>query len=220
VWEDSETSTEALSGSVFARFEELLAKLTDNAVVGVDIPIGLTERGSRACDLAARRFLGARRGASVFPAPLRGVLGATTHAEANVLQRAIEGKGLSIQAFGILPKVAEVDACLRSHISLTERVFEVHPEVAFAALNGNVGLKASKKTAQGQTVRLELLRPHFGDTPERFLVQRPRKSVAADDVLDAFAVLWSARRLQAGEGKSFPSPPDRDDCGLPMGIFF
>ena len=71
-------------------------------VVAVDVPIGLPQRGPRDCDVEARRLLGARR-SSVFPAPIRGVLAAASHAEASRARRQVEEKGLSVQAWAIVP---------------------------------------------------------------------------------------------------------------------
>ena len=187
--------------------------------IGIDIPIGLTDAGPRACDTAARRALAPRRSASVFPAPVRGALAATTHAEASEARVAAEGKRMSIQAYHILPKIREVDRALRERPADAGRVFEVHPEASFARLNGGEALAHSKKTAAGRLERTALLAPHFGDAPERVVAERPKKEVAADDVLDAFAALWTARRVAAGEARSLPEAPPRDAHGLPMAIW-
>ena len=53
---------------------ELFAQIPAPAVFSIDIPIGLTDSGPRQCDIQARRLLGARRGTSVFPAPIRPAL--------------------------------------------------------------------------------------------------------------------------------------------------
>ncbi|HKT62641.1 MAG TPA: DUF429 domain-containing protein [Burkholderia sp.] len=47
-----------------------------------------------------------------------------------------------------------------------------------------------------------------------------RKSAQAsrDDVLDAFAVLWSARRIASGEALRFPETVEIDASGIPMVI--
>ena len=52
----------------------------DVALIGIDMPIGLSDDGPRACDVAARKLMG-RAGSSVFPAPLRPVLACTSYAE-------------------------------------------------------------------------------------------------------------------------------------------
>src|SRR3569833_3975519 len=58
----------------------------DVDVVGVDMPIGLSEDGVRACDVAARKLLAAA-GSSVFPTPVRAVLATDDYAEARKLSR-------------------------------------------------------------------------------------------------------------------------------------
>ena len=205
------------SGVVAATFGDVLA--LGAGLIAVDIPVGLTEAGPRACDVAARRALSPRRGSSVFPAPVRPSLAGATHAEASALHRAADGRGMSVQAFGIVPKIAEVDRILRARPDAEARVVEVHPEVSFAAMAGGAALVRSKKTPEGRAERLALLRSVFGDAPERFVAERPKRLVAADDILDAFAALWTARRIAAGTAHALPAgEPPRDAHGLAMAI--
>lgn len=206
-----------IEGTVHARFDFLLQACPAPACVAVDIPIGLRESGERACDQAARERLGARA-SSVFAAPLRGVLGATSHEEASARRRAIEGKGMSIQAYNILRKVEEVDAALRAAPVQAQRVHETHPEVCFLQMNAGQPLAHGKKTAAGRALRLALLAQHFPGQAERLLDEHPRREVQADDVLDALACLWTARRLVRAQALSLPAPPPRDAFGLRMAI--
>lgn len=160
----------------------------DIAAAGVDIPIGLPETGARRCDVEARAMLGPRRN-SVFPAPVRGLLGAVAYEDAVAGCRALTGKGLSRQAFGILSKVGEVD-----RVMTPERqrlLVEVHPEVSFALLSGGPTAHY-KKTPAGGLERLEALRDTFPDVGHH--VEARIRGAGTDDVLDAFAVAWSARR--------------------------
>jgi predicted RNase H-like nuclease len=212
-------------GSVRARLFASAAALAEQEplpdVIAWDVPIGLDERAPRACDRLARAALGRPRGASVFPAPLRPVLAARTHAEATHLRRAIDDRGVSIQAFGIYAKVAEVDALLRARRGLRARVYEVHPEVSFQAWNGGLAICASKKTREGRAARLALVAAHFG--ADAFPLARARwtkAAVADDDVLDAFAALWTAERIARGRARSLPEDPPLDGCGLPMRIVY
>jgi len=46
----------------------------------------------------------------------------------------------------------------------------------------------------------------------------PRAHGGGDDLLDACACAWSARRFARGETRSFPQTPDRDARGLRMEI--
>src|SRR5205085_11931196 len=49
--------------------------------VAIDIPIGLPDSSSRACDLEARRRLGPGQGSRVFPAPSRAALAGFSYVE-------------------------------------------------------------------------------------------------------------------------------------------
>jgi len=109
-------------------------------LVGIDIPIGLPREGVRAADTAARVFVGPRR-STVFPTPPRAALVAATYAEA---RQALPS--LSAQSFALGRKILEVEACLE------DRVFEVHPEVSFAALASRQ-LRHSKRSWNGQMER-------------------------------------------------------------------
>src|SRR5262245_55258929 len=72
-------------------------------VVAVDIPIGLSQSGPRQADRLARKALGARR-TSVFPTPVRPVLGASSWKEACVRNELADGRRVSKQTYAILPK--------------------------------------------------------------------------------------------------------------------
>ena len=216
----SETTRGPISGKIYARFVDILADARRSAVIAVDIPIGLRSAGSRQCDALARRALAPKRSSSVFPAPLRPVLVATSHVEASAIRRSIDGKGMSIQSFAITRKVNEVDLALEEAPDHDERVFEVHPEICFAMLNDGQPMAFAKKKAAGRAERLQLLARPFGDAPARLVDQRSRSQVGADDVLDAFVALWSAMRIARGEHASLPEIPDLDAHGRRMAIFY
>lgn len=186
-------------------------------VTAIDIPIGLPERGPRACDQAARQVLGPGRGSSVFPAPIRPMLAAASYAEACRIGFEIEGRKLSKQAWNIVPKIRDVDAVLRADVKLQRRVREVHPEVSFQTLAGRP-LAHGKKLAEGQAERLALLRPVFGAAVDQALAERRQLGSAVDDVLDAFAALWTAERIAAGTAHTLPTTPTKDAVGLRMEI--
>ena len=209
-----------ITGKVYARFSDILADALPTSVITVDIPIGLRSAGNRPCDELARKALAPRRSSSVFAAPLRPVLGAASHQEASAIRRGIDGKGMSIQSFAITRKVEEVDLALEKASNHDRRVYEVHPEVCFTRLNRGVSMAFAKKTSAGRAERLDLLRQAFGDAPARLVEERVRKQVGADDVLDAFAALWSAMRIGRDEHESMPTIPDHDAQGRRMAIFY
>ncbi len=185
-------------------------------VIAVDIPIRLPERGPRACDLEARRLLGPGRASSVFPAPIRPVLAATSYENACQIRFQVEGKKLSIQAWAIVRKIKEVDEILRHDSELSPRVREVHPEVSFYYLAGRRPLRHSKKKRAGQKERYELLQPQFDEWLRTALAERAGLASAEDDVLDAFVALWTAERIATGVATTIPSAPPRDGFGLRM----
>jgi predicted RNase H-like nuclease len=183
--------------------------------------MGLTDAGSRPTDVLARRFVGAKRASSIFPAPVRGILDATSQAEASSRHRAIDGRGYGAQAFAILAHIRAWDSLLRSDSALPMRVYEIHPEVSFAAMNDGAGLVLSKKTRDGARYRATLLCDQFGAAAVSNLVEQVSKRDAdPDDVLDALAAFWSAQRIADGTARSLPAAPAIDSEGLRIAIHY
>ncbi|MBM7807998.1 putative RNase H-like nuclease [Geodermatophilus bullaregiensis] len=179
-------------------------------VVAVDMPIGLSDDGVRACDVAARRCLG-RAGSSVFAAPVRAVLGAGDYAEARRLSvGATGGTSLSAQAFQLVRSIRALDDALGD--PPLEHVVEVHPELAFRELDDAVA--DPKVTARGLAQRLAALRPVM-DVDAALAAAPPR--VPAVDALDACAAAWSARRVADGVARCL-GDGSRDARGRPMRI--
>jgi predicted RNase H-like nuclease len=215
------------SGEIAARLFATAAQLVDQHplpdVIGWDIPMGLAEDGaSRGCDRAARAVLRAPRASSVFTAPIRAALAAGSLAEASgITARHCDGRRVSAQAFGIFPKIREVDEALAARPALRGRLREVHPEVCFWAWNGGVAMRAYKKTEEGQRDRLALVEGHFGaGAVARVLAQLAPARAPTDDILDAFAALWTAERIARGVARTLPDEPLRDARGLSMQIVY
>jgi predicted RNase H-like nuclease len=192
------------AGAAIAR--TLTETVSRYAVVGVDMPIGLPDDGARAADAAARRLLG-RRASTIFPTPPRAALAHLTHAEASAAARLVSGKGISIQAFHLLTKMRELDDLVRPDED--DRLLEVHPECSFVTMAGGEPLP-SKHTREGLAARAALLSPEFGEIA-------PLRGARLDDVLDAYAVLWSAERFARGEHVAF-GDGRRDSRGILMRI--
>jgi predicted RNase H-like nuclease len=189
------------------------------ALMAIDIPIGLRDDGPRACDLQARKWLGRPRSSSVFPAPCRAALAATTYRRACGLSRRALGVALTIECFNIVPKIRHVDALMTSGRQAFVR--EVHPELVFAILSGRGrGLVEPKRTAAGERLRLRLLRrvaPRFDPGAVRATLGLAR--VARDDVIDAVACLVAAQRIALGKAIVLPEGlVERDARGLRMEI--
>ena len=180
-------------------------------VVGIDMPIGLSDDGVRACDVEARRRLG-RAGSSVFPTPVRAVLATDDYAEARALSRAATDppRAPSAQSFQLVRAIRSLDDALGDPPA--DHVVEVHPELAFRALDPE--LRDAKVTARGMARRLAALRTVM-DVDAALLAAPPR--VPAVDALDACAAAWSARRIADGTAECVGDSAT-DARGRPMRI--
>ena len=219
---NQDMTTGRVHASILSHFGEVLCLNPRPEVVAVDIPIGLPDTGARQCDLEARRWLG-RRMSSVFPAPVRPTLVATSYLHACAIGRATDGRALNQQTYAILPKIREVDELLRKDLCRQNWIREVHPEVSFWAWNGSKPMSYPKKKrtgepALGKAERETLVVPRYGNCYGVAQSVLPPNAYAYDDLLDAFAALWSAERILTGKAVVIPQKPDLDSCGLRMEI--
>lgn len=200
-------------------FADVLALAPKPAAIAVDIPIGLLpvpQPGGRECDRQARKLLG-RRASSVFTPPARLVLDATQYEQ-------VRAYGMSRQAFGIMPKIREVD-----RLMTPERqgiVYESHPELAFRSLTG-APLQHNKKTHEGREERLRALEHTPGglfhkirQVYENALTTYKRGQFAPDDLLDASVLAWIALRIAHAQASRLPADPPLDQKGLRMEIWY
>jgi predicted RNase H-like nuclease len=211
----------ALEYHVVETAAELGSTPPQPAIIALDIPIGMTDAGRRECDSAARDRLRWPRRNSVFPAPIRPALHARTRIEASEITCERDGRRVGVQAWALYGKIREVDAWLRSSPDCRARVREVHPEVSFFAMRSGRAFEESKKTRVGRAARLELIERWLG----RAVLADARsghlaKDVADDDILDAFAALWTAERIRTGRAVTLPGDVPRDSVGLPMEIVY
>ena len=204
-----------LEMAVAASFAALeLRRLAKPAVIAIDMPIGLSEQGPRGCDGAARRLLPGRA-SSVFPPPPRAMLDFEDYAQANAWGKA-RGRGLQKQTWNIFPRMRDLDRTLTP--ADQDRVFEAHPELAFARLNGGKP-PAPKRLSAGLARRKALLAKAGVRGLDRLLVRRP-SGVAPDDLLDAAVLTLTAERILSREAVCLPERPDRDRRGLRMEIWY
>jgi predicted RNase H-like nuclease len=185
-----------------------LAELTLGEVTGIDMPLGLLPRGWRTADALARRALG-RRGVTVFAIPPRPVWETVSYAEANAACRELTGQGMSAQAWGLRARLREADQFRRA---CPVPLHEVHPELSFSALGG-APVPESKHSPEGLAARRQLLR-----AAGIILPAGPVPGAAEDDVLDAAAVAWSARRIGGGTAVVLTDPMQVADDGREIAI--
>ena len=209
---------------VTPRFADLLALQPRLEVLAVDMPIGLPDRigpEGRGPEKHVRPLLGMRQ-SSVFSVPSRAAVYCEDYREAcRIAQETSEPpRKVSKQAFHLFPKIRELDKALADERQ--ERVFEVHPEVAFWRLNGGVPMSLPKKVKsrinpEGMEERRACLAAH-GLEPA-FLSQKPPRGAGADDFLDACVNAIMALRILAGLTEPFPTDFARDSRGHRIAIW-
>ena len=89
----------------------------------------------------------------------------------------------------------------------------MHPELSFAALAG-APLPDSKHTSAGLAVRRDLLAQAGITLPLKVA------GAAENDLLDAAAVAWSARRIAAGTATTLTNRAQPADDGTEIAIRF
>ena len=195
----------------------------------IDIPIGLKESGplERKCDKDARKFLGPKRGCSVFRVPARKTAQYDGgYREASNTNFELTGKKISKQTYNICCKIREVD----DFIEKTKPVFDItgimhesHPEVVFKSLAGT-SLLYSKKTKKGFNERLDIVKI-CNNSIESFLDDIYKKfrkyEVQPDDILDAAVLAVAAQNIHInGRINRLPQEPEFDEKGIKMEIVY
>lgn len=176
-------------------------------LVLVDIPIGLPTKERRICDSEAKDLLGCR-GSSVFYPQSESAIDCEDYQEANEAQRDSTGHGLSQQAFYIGDKIREVRLDVGSQYDGVVR--ESHPELCFAALNGQP-IAYSKSSELGRGLRLGLLSQELEAAESVYQNAReehPLSDVGRDDILDSMVLAVAA---QSTELETIPAKPSPDE---------
>jgi predicted RNase H-like nuclease len=117
----------------YGQFEQVRDSHTDADRILVDIPIGLPSDGRRRCDTLAKDLLGCR-GMSVFYTPSESAIQYEDYEDAKEEHEEDIAHGLIMQAHNLRDKIREVRAVVGDDYDGLVR--ESHPELCFAALNG------------------------------------------------------------------------------------
>ncbi len=206
---------------IFSDIKAVHAQHSAASILLIDIPIGLSDSGSRSCDIEARRNLG-KRASSVFPAPCREAVYASSYQEACEINHKKTGKKITIEAWNITPKIREVDIFLRNNLKARRHTRESHPEICFWALARKQYMRSSKRTNIGLSERLSVLDKICYESNEIYeysLSNFKRNELARDDVLDALVLAISASGL-TGKLRSIPLKPPKDEFNLRMEIAY
>jgi predicted RNase H-like nuclease len=190
---------------------EILDYRPDYSVIAIAAPVGLPEDpfgGFRGCDRVARRMLGWPRRSAVLPVPSRKALAAPSFAKAQELEPWLTP--LNYRKFKWWRDLAgEMQPYLQ------RRVFAALPELTFQMLNGDRPLRSPRYWVTGRTERWNLLRDRLPGL-EMALSQGIPAGAMEYHVLDAAALLWTARRIAGRAITRYPADPEWDDAGLRM----
>ena len=187
------------------------------SITALAAPIGLpdkpTARG-RQCEQEARRILGWPRLGAITSTPALPVAERAKNFDQAV---ALNGGRLSRVTWGQIKHIREVRSAVQSHIQ--RNVYEVHPELSFHQLNGDRSLIFGKRTPEGQKERAEILVTRMQNLATRISADPPR-GATRPNVLDAYAALWTARRIAARAATRLPENPEWNADGLRMELMF
>jgi predicted RNase H-like nuclease len=98
---------------------------------------------------------------------------------------------------------------------LQRKLVESLPDLTFFQLNGERPLCHPNRTEGGLEERRALLVKMPGATR---VINAEIPGVTPWDLVDAAALMWSARRISARAGKRIPPLPEWDESGLRMEI--
>ena len=201
---------------------EDLLPLAPSAIVYIDMPIGLSENGVRACDQAARRQLGRAR--AVYSLRRRVWRWKAAYADINSESKLRYGRGVSKQAFYLLPKIRELELILSRTDVSASNWYETHPELCFSALNNGVPMRHNKKSEAGRSERLAILErvlrePGVMSMYGSFAAEVPRARCQLDDIVDSLVCVVAS--LDATERRFLPDGPTECDVrGVSMRICY
>jgi predicted RNase H-like nuclease len=204
-----------VSHKLHRSFAEILHE--DACIIAVDMPVGLPVQSGRKAEREARKGLGARQ-SSLFSIPCRAAVMEPDYRRACAinLEHSDPPRKIAKQSFHLFPKIREIDTLMSP--ALQTRVHEVHPEVAFWIMNGSTSVPLAKKHEHGSNLRRKLLADNGFPITDLPLADYLRKDVGIDDLIDACACAWVARRILQGKAMVFPDKPERDEKGLQMCI--
>lgn len=177
------------------------------ASIALNAPVGGLNRamvGGRSCDREARLLLG-RRAAAVKSAPAR--LDSTEGID-------LLPDNLDAISRTLLPRYQEVANEMAPFRQRT--IYEVNTDLSFYQLNDDVPMRWSKHSERGMEERRALLEAKLPGVLR--IIDGEVPGATAAHLIDAAAILWTARRIFAKAGVRIPIDPEWDEQGLRMEI--
>jgi len=176
---------------------------------GIHAPMGWREEPGgqfRSCDLEARDHLGWPRMIGIAPVPCRRALLAPTREEALRLE-----PWLTRDDFRRFRWYREAERELQPFHQRS--FFSAHPDLSFQVMNGDEPLGTSPFHRNGEVQRLELIRARLPGVDE-VITRQPPRGAAFHHMLQAGALLWTARRAAGRAVSRLPVDPSWDESGM------
>ena len=192
--------------------------------VFIDMPIGLSsQKFSRKVDQEIRKLLPNNKKGSVFTPPCREALLEKSYKEANVTNKDITSKGISIQSWNLHKKINELDNLLINDLSSRSIIHESHPELCFLKFNESNPLESNKKTKEGIKQRIEIIEKeikNIGEILNNTMDKFRGSKVKVDDILDAIILAISAKKWKENGSRVLTQLNTLDEKNIPVSIYY
>ncbi|HSB85025.1 MAG TPA: DUF429 domain-containing protein [Ilumatobacteraceae bacterium] len=174
-------------------------------------PVGFFEYSHgpyRPCDADARELVGWPRLVGIKPMPSRAALRAATREEARQIE-----PWLTNDDFRRFRWWREAE---REFQPFHQRsFFSAHPDLSFTNLNNDMPLKTSPFHPDGLVERVRLIRDKLPGI-EDVIMRPPPPGAAQVHLMQACALVWTARRAAGRAMTRLPADPTWDDTGMRM----
>ncbi|MEP7201697.1 MAG: DUF429 domain-containing protein [Ilumatobacteraceae bacterium] len=169
-----------------------------------ELPVG----PYRPCDAEAREMVGWPRVVGVNPMPSRAALRAKTREEAREIEPWLTNSDLRRFKWW---REAE-----REFQPFHQRMFfAAHPDLSFTSLNGDEPLTTSPHHPDGVLERMQLIRDRMPGV-EEVITRVPPLGAGQLHVMQACALVWTARRAAGRAMSRLPMDPNWDEAGMRM----
>jgi predicted RNase H-like nuclease len=174
-------------------------------------PIGFSEMPLgpyRPCDAEAREMVGWPRVVGITPMPSRAALRARTRDEARQIE-----PWLTNSDFRRFKWWREAE---REFQPFHQRMFfAAHPDLSYTNLNGDEPLTTSPHHPEGVLERMKLIRDKMPGV-EDIITRVPPTGAGQLHVMQACALIWTARRSAGRAMSRLPMDPTWDEAGMRM----
>ena len=213
-----------LSIQLYDNIDSVLNTFKSAKSIFIDIPIGLSSRNfDREIDKEIRKLIPNKIKSSVFTPPCREALKMKKYHEANIINKEITGKGISIQSWNLNKKINEVDEFLINNKNSIEIVHESHPELCFFKSNQSVPLTSNKKTKDGILERIKILKkeiPEINDIISNTIKNNKPNRIKIDDILDSIILAICSKNWKKNGSRIIHQLTNKDEKDIPISIYY